>query len=246
MVLQFSLNFLLNCGIILGCNQNLKINFVVFLTPLPQLIVYLLCIHPQFLSLHVSVLKRLQSSILNFLLFGIEHVYFAIQVGLVGNTEAVHKMRFVFSVDSWVLIEKRIGLWFQFYDSEQAGVLGILECNRIQAVQLDNLRFDIKVHAEPVYIHESLPEMHNSLTLLDKLNERILAPEVGVCLIQNKPIFDCNNIVPEFNQANIFVVAGYTKLLPLTHFYIVVQLHFSHFWDLCRVSLNCLHPKTEF
>ena len=45
-VLQFSLNFLLNCGIIFGCNQNLKVNLVVFLTPLPQLIVYLLCIHP--------------------------------------------------------------------------------------------------------------------------------------------------------------------------------------------------------
>ena len=122
------------------------------------------------------------------------------------NTEAVHQMRFVFGVYSWVLIEKCIGLRLQFYDSEQPSVLGILECDRIQAVQLDHLRFHIEVHAEPVDIHESFPEMHNGLTLLNKLNKRILPPEVGVGLVQNKSTFDSNYIIPEFYQTNIFVV----------------------------------------
>ena len=194
----------------------------------------------------MSILKRFQSTILNFLLFGVEHIYFAVQVGLMGNTETVHEVRLVLGVDSWILIEKCIGLRFQFDDSEEAGVLGILKCDRIEAVQLDDLRFNIEVHTKPVYIHKSLPEVHNGLTLLDKLDEGILAPEVGVGLIQNKPIFDRNNVVPKLYQANIFVVAGYAELFPLAHLYVVVQLHFGHFGDLCRVSLDCLHPQAEF
>jgi len=66
--------------------------------------------------------------------------------------------------------------------------------------------------------------------------------EVGICLIDDKPVLDSDDIEPEFDEADIFVVVENAEFLPFADFYVVVEDHFSHCWRLVGVRLNVLHP----
>jgi hypothetical protein len=64
--------------------------------------------------------------------------------------------------------------------------------------------------------------MHHSFARLYNIDERIIAVKVGIGRINDEPIFDRNDIEPEFDEAYVFIVVKNAELFSLTYLYVVV------------------------
>ena len=85
------------------------------------------------------------------------------------------------------------------------------------------------------------------MAFLDVFNERILLPEVGIGLVDDIAIFDGDDVVGEFDEAEFPAVIVDMELFALFDVDVVEESEFAHCGSIhLRVGLDRLHPQSKF
>lgn len=111
---------------------------------------------------------------------------------------------------------------------------------------MNGLRFGVEIHGELIDINKGLPEMYDLIDRFRIVNKRVLGPKVRVGFIDNKSVLYRYDIIPKFQQTNVFIVVENAHFFSLLDFYVVVQHQFTHNGSVCvGTRLNQLRPKTK-
>ena len=159
------------------------------------------------------------------------------------DTEWILKVGFVFHFFARFHEEKSKIIWTELNYAEQFRLLYHCEGDWITALETNSFGFVVEVDWQFIEIDEVFAKMDNHSTTFDILNEGLRDMEIGVGLIDNKPIFDCNDVVLWLYEADIFVVVEDAIFFAIYDFDVVVENHFPDSWGvIVDWSLDELHP----
>jgi len=121
-----------------------------------------------------------------------------------------------------------------------------LEFERVHTIQYYPFRLDSTVHREPIDVNVLTAIVDETVVLFYVFYERILLSEVSVGLVYHVAVFDSDDVLWEFNQAEFFAVVVDTKLLALVDVNAVDESEFAHCWCVrVGLGLDGLHPKPK-
>lgn len=85
------------------------------------------------------------------------------------------------------------------------------------------------------------------MALLDIFNERIFLPEVGIGLVDDIAIFDGDDVIGEFDEAELPAVIVDMELFAFFDVDVIEESQFAHCGSIhLSVGLDRLHPQSKF